>query len=251
MKVLLVDDEAPARRLLREYLGAYPALGIVGEAVNGIEAARLIGELRPDLVFMDVQMPGLTGLEVVRHLAELPQIIFATAYDEYALEAFEVSAVDYLLKPFTRERFARAIEKVLDRPTDALAGLQSLAERLIAAEAAAGAGTTPAPLRKILVSAGRRILTLDPAAVVRLEADGDYARIVLAGGSHLSGSSLADLHARLDPTCFYRVHRSSVVNVEYLAEVRRDGSTYYLHMDNGDVVRVSRGYGAVVKDWLV
>ena len=251
MTVLLVDDEAPARQLLREYLDAYPDVCVVGEAVNGIEAARLIGELRPDLVFMDVQMPGLTGLEVVRHLAELPQIIFATAYDTYALEAFELSAVDYLLKPFTRERFSRAIEKVLERPSDALAGLQSLAERLLATETPDKAGAVPTRLRKILVPAGRRIVTLDPAAVVRLAADGDYARIVLAEVDYLSGSSLTELHARLDPACFYRVHRSSVVNVEHLAEVRRDGSTYYLHMDNGDVVRVSRGYGEVVRAWLV
>ena len=245
MTVLLVDDEAPARQLLREYLGAYSELAIVGEAVNGIEAARLIGELRPDLVFLDVQMPGLSGLDVVRHLAELPHVIFATAFDQYAIEAFDLSAVDYLLKPFTRERLDRAVEKVMARPDDSLAGLQALAERLIDNVPRADR------LRKILVSTGRRIVTIDPAEVIRLEADGDYARIVTAAGSHLSSSSLTDLLARLDPAAFFRVHRSGAVNLDRLGEVRRDGGTYYLEMDNGDVVRVSRGYAGVVKDWLV
>lgn len=172
MTVLLVDDEAPARQLLREYLAAYPQLAIVGEATNGIEAARLIGELRPDLVFLDVKMPGLTGLEIVRHLAELPQVIFATAYDEYAIEAFELSAVDYLLKPFTRERLARAVDNVLARPDDHLAQLRTLTDRLL------GQAPAASPLRKVLVTAGRRIVTIDPSNILRLEADGDYARIV-------------------------------------------------------------------------
>ena len=245
MTVLLVDDEAPARQLLREYLGAYPAFEIVGEASNGIEAARLIGELRPGLVFLDVQMPGLTGLDVVRHLTELPQVIFATAYDQYAIEAFELSAVDYLLKPFTRERLARAVEKVMARPDDHLAQLRALAEQLL------GQSQQASRLRKVLVSAGRRIVTVDPGDIVRLEADGDYARIVTVEASHLSSSSLTELVARLDPERFFRVHRGSAVNVEHLRAVKRDGSTFYLEMDNGDVVRVSRGYGAVVKDWLV
>lgn len=245
MNVLLVDDEAPARRLLCEYLAAYRQLTIVGEATNGIEAARLIGELRPDLVFLDVKMPGLSGLEVVRHLAEVPQVIFATAYDDYAIEAFELSAVDYLLKPFTRERFARAVEKVLTRPDDHLAKLQTLTERLL------GQAPAASPLRKVLVTAGRRIVTIDPVDIVRLEADGDYARIVTADAAHLSSSTLAELLARLDPERFFRVHRGSAVNIEHLAEVRRDGSTYYLEMDTGDVVRVSRGYAETVRAWLV
>ena len=245
MTTLLVDDEAPARQLLREYLGAYPRIAIVGEAANGIEAARLIGELRPELVFLDVQMPGLTGLDVVRHLAELPQVIFATAYDQYAIEAFELSAVDYLLKPFTRERLARALDRVLARPHDHLAQLRTLADQLL------GQAPKTSRLRKVLVSTGRRIVTIDPADIVRLEADGDYARIVTASATHLSSSSLTELVARLDPERFFRVHRGSAVNVEHLAEVRRDGSTFYLEMDNGDSVRVSRGYGEVVRAWLV
>ena len=245
MRVLLIDDEAPARRLLREYLGAYPQLQIVAEATNGIEAIRLIGEHAPDLLFLDVQMPGLTGLEVLQNLPQLPKVIFATAYDAYALQAFELSAVDYLLKPFTRERFARAITKVLQTPTANLDGVQALTERLLSADR----GRRYAP--KILVSTGSKIAALDPADVIRLEAEGDYAEIVTAEKSYLSGSCLGDLVERLDPSVFVRVHRSHIINVGHLAEVAKDGTTYYLIMSNGDKVRVSRGYADVVKAWVV
>ncbi len=245
MKVLLIDDEAPARRLLREYLGAYPQLEIVAEATNGIEAIRLIGEHAPDLLFLDVQMPGLTGLEVLQNLPQLPKVIFATAYDAYALQAFELSAVDYLLKPFTRERLAKAVTKVLQTPAANLDGVQALTERLLSADR----GRQYAP--KILVSSGSKIAALDPADVIRLEAEGDYAKIVTAEKSYLSSSCLGDLAERLDPGVFVRVHRSHVINLGQLAEVSKDGTTFYLAMANGDRVRVSRGYADVVKSWVV
>ncbi len=245
MKVLLIDDEAPARRLLREYLGAYPQLEVVAEATNGIEAVRLIGQHSPDLLFLDVHMPGLTGLEVIQNLPQLPKVIFATAYDSYALQAFELSAVDYLLKPFTRERFAKAVRKVLDTPVDNLKGVQALTERLLATDRS----KQYAP--KILVSAGSRIAALDPTDIVRLEADGDYAKIVTAEKTYLSGGCLGDLVDRLDPSVFVRVHRSHVINLGQLAGVSRDGTTFHLSMSNDDRVRVSRGYMELVKSWLV
>lgn len=246
MKVLLVDDEAPARQLLREYLADYPQLRVVGEAANGVEAVRLIGAEAPDLVFLDVQMPGLTGLEVVQQLASLPQVIFATAYDAYALEAFERNAVDYLLKPFTRQRFAMAVQRVLAGRQDNLDRLRQLTEGLL--EAREPTRRYPA---KLLVPAGRRIAALDPADVVRVEAEGDYARLHTADGSYLAGQGLSALAERLDPADFYRVHRSSIVNLRHVAELRREGSTYYVVTSTGEQVRVSRGYADVVRGWLV
>ncbi len=245
LKTLLIDDEAPARKLLREYLAAYPQIDIVAEATNGIEAIRLIGHHSPDLIFLDVQMPGLTGLEVLQNLPQLPKVIFATAYDDYALQAFELSAVDYLLKPFTRERLAKAVARVLETPTANLDGVRALTERLLAAD------RTMRYPPKILVAAGSKIAALDPAAVVRLEADGDYARIVTAEKTYHSSSCLGDLVERLDPKVFVRVHRSHVINLGQLSEVSREGTTFYLTMGNGDRVRVSRGYGELVRGWMV
>jgi len=245
MKVLWVDDEAPARQILREYITAYPELEVLAEATNGIEAIRLIGEHSPDLLFLDVQMPGLTGLEVLQNLPQLPKVIFATAYDTYALQAFELSAVDYLLKPFTRERFAKAVTRVLQTPTENLNSVQALTERLLAADQS----KQYAP--KILVSTGSSIAALNPNDVVRLEAEGDYATIVTAGKNYLSSSCLGDLVNRLDPSVFFRVHRSHVINLGQLSEVSRDGSTFYLTMSNSDRVRVSRSYSDLVRGWLV
>ena len=244
-KVLLADDEAPARQLLREYLAAYPDLVVVGEANNGVDAVRLCEELSPDILFLDVQMPGLTGLQVLEHLRELPRVIFSTAYDQYALAAFEQSAVDYLLKPYTRARFARAVDKLRESSEANLTQVQALTERLLAASAPKSYPP------KILVPAGSRIAALDPADIVRLEADGDYARIFTSAASYLSSHGLGELVGRLDPAHFYRVHRSAVVNLRHVAEVSRDGSTYYITVSGGARVRVSRGYSDVVRAWVV
>lgn len=245
MKVLLCDDEAPARALIREYLADYPQLELVAEAANGIEAVRLIGRHDPDLVFLDVEMPGLTGFEVLQSLPELPKVIFATAFDRYAIRAFDLCAVDYLLKPFTRERFARSVERVLNVPVANLNGVQALAERLLATEY---------PARyppKLLVSVGSRIVAVGPETVLRIEADGDYAQLVTDDGTFLTGTSLGSLQEKLDPAKFFRVHRSAIVNIARLREVRREGSTFYAVLDDGHAVRVSRANNDLVKSWIV
>jgi len=245
IKVLVVDDEEPARRLLLEYLSAYPNLIVVGEANNGVDAVKLCQKLSPDLLLLDVQMPGLTGLEVLEHLDELPQVIFSTAYDTYALAAFEQSAVDYLLKPYTQARFAKAINKALAGRQQNLAKVQALTEQLLAS-----AGPKQYP-PKILVATGSRIAVIDPQDIIRLEADGDYAHICTQEQRFLSGQGLNSLLGRLDPSLFYRVHRSSAVNLQHVVEVRRDGSTYYISCSDGERVRVSRGHSDIVKGWMV
>ena len=245
LKVLIADDEAPARKLLAEYLSAHPSLIVVGEANNGVDAVRLCETLSPDLMLLDVQMPGLTGLQVLEHLRELPQVIFSTAYDTYALQAFERNAVDYLLKPYTKTRFDRAIGKVLAGRDDNLAKVQALTEQLLAASA---------PRQyppKLLVTAGQRIAAIDPDDIIRLEADGDYAQLVTAERSYVTSQGLSALLERLDPQHFFRVHRSSAVNLRHVVEVRRDGSTYYIVCADGASVRVSRGYAEVVRGWVV
>ncbi len=166
-KVVLVDDEMPARTLLKEYLQAFPKLKVVAECKNGIEAIGIINVLQPDLVFLDIQMPGKTGFEVLQEIEHLPQIIFATAYDQYALQAFNANALDYLLKPFTRERFEQAIKKALQQEPSVMHNLMALTESL----------QRKAYPERILVALGAKWVTLPVADIYWLEAEGDYTHI--------------------------------------------------------------------------
>ncbi len=237
-KVIIIDDEAAGRMLIRQYLENYPALIVVGEANNGVDAVRLINEFRPDLIFLDIQMPGLSGFEVLGHLDEIPQIIFSTAYDKYALQAFEVHAVDYLLKPYTRDRFAQAVQRVTDPRTNNLQKIQPLAESLMAT-ATTTADRYP---EKILVQTGNRLVTVAVSDILRIEAEGDYATLVTAKTHHLSNYGISALEAKLDPRQFIRVHRSDIINLHYVREIQKYPSSYDVILQNDDVVRVSRSY---------
>lgn len=233
-KVIIIDDEAAGRMLIRQYLEHYPALIVVGEANNGVDAVRLINEFKPDLIFLDIQMPGLSGFDVLKHLDEIPQIIFSTAYDQYALQAFEVHAVDYLLKPYTRDRFAQAVQRVTDARSTNIQKIQPLAESILT--------TTAAYPEKILVQTGNRLVTVVVADILRIEAEGDYATLVTAASHHLSNYGISALEAKLDPRQFIRVHRSDIVNLNFIREIQKYPSSYDVIMQNGDVVRVSRSY---------
>lgn len=237
-KVIIIDDEAPARTLLKQYLSDYDHLIIVGEANNGVDAIKIINEYKPDLIFLDIQMPGLTGFQVLPHLEEMPQVIFSTAYDQYALEAFEVHAVDYLLKPYTKERFARAVQRIEAAPSK---GLQSLTQSLLEANQTAQYPT------KILVQAGNKLITIDTEKIIWVSAEKDYARLITAQSKHLSNYGIGQLATKLDPKLFLRVHRSSIININFIEEIFKYASSYDIKMKNGDVVRVSRSYLDVIK----
>ena len=239
-KVILVDDEAAGRTLIRQYLAAYPSLIIVGEANNGVDAVRLINEFKPDLVFLDVQMPGLTGFEVLGHLDEIPRIIFSTAYDQYALQAFEVHAVDYLLKPYTRERFAQAVQRVLTTEGTTIQKMQPLAESLINPATPPGQGRLYP--EKILIQTGNRLITVSVSDIYWIDAEGDYAKLITAKTSHLSNYGIGALEVRLNPKQFIRVHRSAMISLNFIREIQKHISSYDVIMQNGDVVRVSRSY---------
>ena len=231
LRVLVVDDESPARALLREYLGAHADLEVVGECANGFEAVKTIGEVKPDLVFLDVQMPKLDGFEVLELLEDPPAVVFATAYDEFALKAFEVHAVDYLLKPFGRDRLAEALARVRDR--------------LAAPAGSAAAGTPPSPAKlaaaarppgthveRLLVRDGAKVHVIPVERLDYLEAQDDYVAINAEGKTWLKHESLADLAEGLDPARFVRTHRSYVVNVERIARLElyaKDSRVAILH----------------------
>lgn len=232
-KVIIIDDEAAGRTLIKQYLADFTSLIVVGEANNGVDAIKIINEFKPDIVFMDIQMPGLTGFDVLKHLEEIPQIIFSTAYDQYALQAFEVHAIDYLLKPYTRERFKAAIQKLRTNETQNLSPIQPLVESIIN------------PLQypeKILIQQNQKLITVNVKEIIWIEAEGDYSKIITNRGSFLSNYGISNLENKLNPQNFIRVHRSSIINLEFVKEIQKQISSYDVIMQNGDVVRVSRGY---------
>jgi two-component system LytT family response regulator len=217
LRAALVDDEAPARSLLREYLAAHPEVEIVAECANGFEAVKAIGELTPDLVFLDVQMPKLDGFEVLDLIAPGPLVVFCTAYDEFALRAFDVHAVDYLLKPFGRERLAEALARVHERRV--ARGAAPPAHAASPAELAAAARAPGRFAERVIVKDGAEIHVVPAASLDWVEAQDDYVALHAGGKSWLKQGTLADLAAGLDPARFVRVHRSYLVAFDRIARI--------------------------------
>lgn len=238
-KIIIIDDEAAGRQLIREYLEDFPDLIVIGETNNGVDAIRLIREFKPDLIFLDIQMPGLNGFDVLTRLDEMPLVIFSTAYDKYALKAFEVHALDYLLKPYTRDRFSIAVQKALNSLQNNLNSVQSLTESLLTPES-----TYP---EKILVQIGAKLVTVDLAEVIWIDAEGDYSKLITSKQRYLSNYGLGALEKKLDPRRFIRVHRSAIINLAFVQEIQKQISSYDVILQNGDVVRVSRGYMENIK----
>lgn len=217
-RVLICEDEPLARETLREFIATLPELVLVGEAVNGRDALLLARALQPDLMLMDIQMPEMTGLEVVRTLlaeqGAVPALVFTTAYDQHAVTAFELHALDYLLKPFSAERFQTAVRRALALQAPA-------AERGDAALSALAAPATE-PLTRILVRDRGRIFPLAAAEIEHLRADLKYTQITSRGQSYLVRVALADLEGRLDPARFIRIHRNAIVNLDFVASMKPD-----------------------------
>jgi two-component system LytT family response regulator len=214
LTAIVVDDEALARQVLREYLESHGGVEVIAECANGFDAVKAVSERRPDLLFLDVQMPKLDGFEVLELLGDAARglaVIFVTAYDEYALRAFEVHAVDYLLKPFTAERLGEALTRATARVGQAS---QSQAAAL-----AAAARRREGPLERVLIRDGVQVHVLPVETIDYVEAQDDYAAFHSAGKSYLKEQTLAELESRLDPARFVRVHRSFIVNVERIARV--------------------------------
>jgi two-component system, LytTR family, response regulator len=241
-KVLICEDEPLARETLRDFIAATPELLLIGEASNGAQALKLIRALQPDLVFMDIQMPELTGLEVVRQLDAVPPLIFTTAYDQHAVTAFELNAVDYLLKPFSQERFQAAVQR-------ALADVAPSAQRQHAAQAALGAGDNSGPLARILVRDRGRIFPIAVADIEHLRSDQKYTQITAKGGSYLVRMALTELEARLDASRFLRVHRSAIVNLDFVESMKADEQSQLLiSMRDGTELLANREASKQLRD---
>lgn len=235
----VADDEPIARAGLRAMLGAFEWVEVVGEAADGEAAVRGIDALRPELVFLDVQMPGLLGTEVLRRLAHRPFVVFTTAFSEHAVTAFELGAVDYLLKPFGPTRLAAAMERVRSAigepaPVHAI-------ERL---SGALGGG----PITRLFVRVGGTLVPLPVERVSRFEADGDYVVAHAEGGRHVLHLSLGRLEERLDPRRFARVHRAHLVNLEQVRAFRPDAAgNMEAELRDGSRVPVSRARAQEVR----
>jgi two-component system, LytTR family, response regulator len=210
-RVLVVDDEEPARRLLAEYLRAHPAWRIVAEAKNGLEALQLTKDQKPDLLLLDIQMPKLDGFEVLGLLPPEIAVIFTTAFDEYAVRAFEVHAVDYLLKPFSAERLAQALKRAEKR----LGEQRSVAAPELA-QAARGPGTF---LERLVIRDGAEILIIAASAIDFVRGQDDYVEVSHDSRASLTQQTLQSLENSLDPRQFVRVHRSYLLNVSRVARI--------------------------------
>ena len=232
LSVLIIDDEAPARELIKVFLKDYPNLTVVGEAENGFEGLRLLQSLQPDLVFLDVQMPKLTGFELLELVDDPPAVIFSTAYDEYAVKAFEVHALDYLLKPYSRSRFAEAVQKVLDQSTKPTPA-PSAAKDLVAQH-------HPNAAQQVVVKDGSKISIIPVEEIIRIGAQDDYAEIVTAKQKHLKKQTMNQFEKLLNPQQFVRVHRSAIVAVSQIKSLDKYGKeTHLAVLRNGDEVVVS------------
>lgn len=240
---LIVDDEPLARRGIRQLLERHEQFEVVGECRNGKEAVRAVRAVKPALVFLDIQMPGMGGFEVVREIGpdEMPDVVFVTAFDEFAVKAFETHALDYLVKPVTQERFRAALNRVIERRrgSEALA----LAKRLshLLAEHQAALASEPAAPGSITVPTTAGFLVVDVADIEWIEADDYYAAIHARGKRLLIRESLASFEERLDRTRFIRVHRSAIVALGRIQELRSGpGGGTVLVLRDGTRVPVSR-----------
>lgn len=237
--VLIADDEPPARRALRGHLASIDWVGDVHDAGDGRSAVRAVDTLRPDLLFLDIVMPGMTGLEVLQRITHRPYVVFTTAFERYAVTAFEIGALDFLLKPFGRERVLAVVERA--RSAIEL-GMPPVVARAREALTASG------PIARVFVRERGKIVAVSLEEVERLEACDDYVALHAGGRQHLLHTRLQDLESRLDPRRFVRIHRSHVINLDFLVALEpREGSRLTAVLRSGARVVASRSGVARLK----
>jgi two-component system LytT family response regulator len=247
MNVLIVDDEPLAREGMRLLLGEEPGIASVSEARHGAEAVAMIRAQKPDLVLLDVQMPELDGFGVLRELGAdaMPPVIFVTAHDEYAIRAFEVNAVDYLLKPATRERFQQAMARVRER-LSAQGGADNRHVRALLQQLSA----PPKYLARVALRAAGRISFVNVEDILYVQAAENYVQLHLKSARHLLHVPIATLEASLDPEMFLRIHRSMIVNVKQVKELETGPhGEYIVVLQGGTKLQSSRSHHEAIKRW--
>jgi two-component system LytT family response regulator len=246
-RVLIADDEPLARDRLRMLLGREDWVEIAGECENGVDAIAAIQKIKPDLVFLDVQMPGATGFEVIQSVGagQMPAVVFVTAYDRYALRAFDVHALDYLLKPFDRERFRQALGRArqhLERkdPGELERRLLQLVQDL---------RSSPQRPERFVIKSGGRVFFVRAEEIDWIEAAGNYVKLHVGAEAHLLRETMNALEAQLDPDVFFRIHRSHIVNIERVKELQPwFNGEYVVFLRSGARLTLSRGYREKLQD---
>jgi two-component system LytT family response regulator len=239
MRVIIVDDEDLARGVLREYLGGHADIEIVAECANGFEAVKAITELEPDLVLLDIQMPKLNGFEVVELAGRKARYVFVTAFDQYALKAFEIHAVDYLLKPFSQQR----LNEALAHARTGIGGQHLLGAMV------SEAALRNKPLERVLIRDGSRVHVIAAEKIDFIEAQDDYVQISAGGKAYLKNQRLSELESQLDPNAFLRIHRSYILNIESISRIEQTGKDSHTAILKDDTrIPISRsGYQKVRK----
>ena len=246
LRALIVDDEALARQRIRQLMADESDFEVIGEASNGMEAVTLIESLRPDLVFLDIQMPLLDGFGVIEAIGaeQMPATLFCTAYDAHAVKAFEVHAVDYLLKPFDRDRFKRALAWVRERsskPRNEPDGFKALLSELESGQARPD---------RFLVKTGERWLMVKCTEIQWIDAEGNYVRLHVDGATHMLRHTMAEVLARLDPAQFKRIHRSTIVNLDFVRDLQPwTGGDMTVFLRDGTRLTLSRTYREQFDQW--
>jgi two-component system LytT family response regulator len=245
LRTILIDDEQPAREVVRHYLKDFPEIEVLGEFSDGFSGLRAIQDLKPDLVFLDVQMPKLTGLELLELLEQPPLIIFSTAYDQYAIKAFEMNAIDYLLKPYSRERFTQAVQKAMaqagsaEQPAAPVQGLVKTLEE------------NPEFLQRIAVKSRHKVSVVPIDDIIYLEAEGDYVMIYTRDAKHLKEKTMKYFETHLDPAQFIRIHRSYIINAKFIDRIEYyDKENYAVLTKTGAKLRASTSGYKLLKQVL-
>lgn len=229
LKAIIIDDELPARELIKVYLKDDSQVEVIGEAENGFAGAKIINELVPDLVFLDIQMPKINGFEMLELIENQPNIIFCTAYDQYAIKAFEQNAIDYLLKPFTKERLVEAIKKV--KQNDQKTNIQ---------EASIESIDYGHPLQRIVVKDRKEIVIIGVQEIQYIEAQDDYVAIHSVKGKWLKQKTMKYFEKALNEEQFVRIHRKYILNIEAISKLDKLGKeTYMVLLKSGDSIPVS------------
>lgn len=242
---LIVDDEKLARDLLAEYLDDIPNVTVIGQCSKGKDAVKMIDDLKPQLIFLDVQMPSMTGFDVLDAISHEPYVIFSTAYDQYAIQAFEKDALDYLLKPIDEERFKLAMSRAIERIEKDETNIDTLISSINKQKEEPYSS-------HIFVQKSEKLLNIPVSDIVHLEASGDYTVLTSIDDQYLSSTGISKLEQKLNPEVFIRIHRSTIINLEKLKEIEKHfNGGLVVKMDNGKTFPVSRTYAKEIKKKVI
>lgn len=239
-RIIIVDDEQAARQIIKEYIEEHSdKYEVIAECANGIEAVRDINTKNPDIVFLDIKMPGKNGFQVLNELNIIPQIVFSTAYDEFAIKAFELNAVDYLLKPLNKTRFEQTLKK-LEFETNK-AGLIALNNKVL---------DKKDYIDRIFIDAGNKLVNLNVNEIIYLKAEREYCKVFTPNAARLCSFGIGHMESVLDPQTFVRIHRSYIINIRFTSEIYKDIYKTFVRLDNDVELPVGRNYLERIKRFI-